>query len=211
MAVATFGNFAVDLTDPNFFDNLFGSDFSEQPSPQSSSPTQLVSVFPSGAKVIFNGSFTFDQFGRVLPSSTINEIIFDKPGDQLALDLSGIVGFTAAAATNANAVLNILDTQVTEVVTQGFDDIVEGDEKNEIAHTGGGNDIIRGNGGNDILDGQAGADQMFGGTGNDTYFVDNAGDQVNELPGQGIDLVHAAIAYTLPANVEQLVLDGSVA
>ena len=65
--------------------------------------------------------------------------------------------------------------------------------------------------GNDTLDGGAGADTMGGGLGNDTYKVDNAGDLVLENPGEGTDLISAAVGYALPANVENLTLTGSLA
>ena len=48
-----------------------------------------------------------------------------------------------------------------------------------------------------------------GGAGNDTYFVDNAGDVVVENSNEGSDTVFATASYTLPANVETLVLQGS--
>lgn len=48
---------------------------------------------------------------------------------------------------------------------------------------------------------------MRGGPGDDTYFVDDLGDGVIEMPHEGIDTVWSAIeGYTLPANVENLVL-----
>jgi serralysin len=68
---------------------------------------------------------------------------------------------------------------------------------------------IVGNSGNNILDGGAGADVLMGGTGNDAYFVDNAGDLVFENAGEGNDTVFASINYTLTANVENLILQGS--
>jgi serralysin len=68
--------------------------------------------------------------------------------------------------------------------------------------------LLRGNGGDDALDGRTGVDQMFGGAGNDTYYVETPGDMVTEFPGQGSDLVHASISYTLPDNVEKLELTG---
>ncbi len=74
----------------------------------------------------------------------------------------------------------------------------------------GGNDILNGGGGNDQLDGGTGADTMSGGTGNDIYFVDDAGDSVIELSGQGTDQVRTTLAaYALGANVEKLLFTGS--
>ena len=49
----------------------------------------------------------------------------------------------------------------------------------------------------------------YGGAGNDTYFVDDAGDMVVENPNEGTDAVFSTVSYTLTANVETLVLQGS--
>jgi Ca2+-binding RTX toxin-like protein len=50
---------------------------------------------------------------------------------------------------------------------------------------------------------------MSGGAGNDVYFVDDAGDAVFESTGAGTDAVFATVSYTLTANVETLVLQGT--
>jgi Ca2+-binding RTX toxin-like protein len=69
------------------------------------------------------------------------------------------------------------------------------------------NDDLDGGEGHDRLDGQGGADTMSGGTGDDTYFVDNVGDEVEELAQQGNDIVFSSVSFDLNgAAVEDLTL-----
>ncbi|MEE4016129.1 calcium-binding protein, partial [Roseibium sp. FZY0029] len=68
---------------------------------------------------------------------------------------------------------------------------------------------LLGNAGVNTLNGRAGADRMFGYGGNDTYVVDNAGDFVGEVAGNGIDTVLTAVSRNLDANVERMTLLGS--
>ena len=74
---------------------------------------------------------------------------------------------------------------------------------------GVGNDSLTGDAGGNTLDGGLGADTMEGRTGDDTYVVDNAGDVVIEVPEGGFDTVKSSTTYTLPDNVENLVLTGA--
>ncbi len=67
---------------------------------------------------------------------------------------------------------------------------------------------LTGNSGNNILNGIQGADTMAGGLGNDTYYVENVGDVVIENANEGTDVVYSAVTYTLPDNVETLILTG---
>lgn len=72
------------------------------------------------------------------------------------------------------------------------------------------NNLIVGNSAFNVLDGRGGADDMRGGNGNDWYMVDNAGDLVTELAGEGDDTIFTSLAtFSIAAigNVEDLVGD----
>ncbi|MBB3238048.1 M10 family metallopeptidase C-terminal domain-containing protein [Phyllobacterium endophyticum] len=75
--------------------------------------------------------------------------------------------------------------------------------------------VITGNSGNNQLDGGLGADIMRGGIGNDIYFVDDAGDVVDDTNGNGIDEVRSSIDFdlgskkTVLGQVENLTLTSS--
>ena len=75
---------------------------------------------------------------------------------------------------------------------------------------GDGADVLDGGDDNDKLDGGLGADRMIGGPGNDQFYVDDAGDEVIELPDGGIDTVITTLnAYTLGSDLERLTYAGS--
>jgi serralysin len=68
---------------------------------------------------------------------------------------------------------------------------------------------IYGSTGANVLNGAGGADVMAGGAGNDTYYVENSGDLVAEQASAGTDHVFSSVDYILPANVENLTLQGA--
>jgi trimeric autotransporter adhesin len=85
---------------------------------------------------------------------------------------------------------------------------LDGGLGNDTLVGGDGNDRLIGGDGTDSLNGGLGADVMLGGLGNDTYTVDDIGDTVTELLGEGTDKVNASVTYALTANVENLTLTG---
>jgi Ca2+-binding RTX toxin-like protein len=84
---------------------------------------------------------------------------------------------------------------------------------NELANRLTGNsgmNVLSGAGGSDVLNGGANVDTMIGGSGDDTYYVDQAGDVVTELDGEGIDTVRSSLpSYTLGDFVEKLIITGT--
>lgn len=92
-----------------------------------------------------------------------------------------------------------------------YADWVFGRGGNDTLNGNAGDDTLDGGSGNDILNGGAGVDSMTGDAGNDTYYVGAKGDVVVELLDGGTDLVMSTISYTLPDNVEDLLIMGQVA
>ena len=85
--------------------------------------------------------------------------------------------------------------------------LMHGNNKDNAMYGYQGNDTMAGYDGHDRLDGGVGADTMIGGKNNDIYVVDNAGDYVSELWGEGYDTVEAQIDnYQLKNNFEALKL-----
>ncbi len=133
-----------------------------------------------------NDTYYVDDFGDVVTelsgegSDTVRSALDYTLGDNLeSLVLTG-----AALVGTGNALNNSLTGTAADNVLTGLD-------------------------GNDTLNGGAGADTLIGGTGNDTYVVDNVGDVLVELPGEGVDTVQSAITHTLLADFENLTLTGS--
>ncbi|NBB16341.1 calcium-binding protein, partial [Caulobacter sp. SLTY] len=88
-------------------------------------------------------------------------------------------------------------------------DVLYGEAGNDQLQGGDGNDQLYGGADNDVLRGGSGADTLTGGLGDDTYVVDDHSDSLVEAAGEGSDIVKATVSWTLVANLERLILEGS--
>ena len=80
----------------------------------------------------------------------------------------------------------------------------------ENAVGGSGNDTITGNSSNNTLNGGNGNDLLIGGLGDDTFIINSISDTVYENFNEGNDLILSSVSYTLPRNVEKIILTGSL-
>lgn len=88
-----------------------------------------------------------------------------------------------------------------------LDNTLVGNEMANLLTGDSGRDTLIGGAGNDTLHGGGGIDHLAGGTGDDLYHVDSRSDVVVELFNEGIDTVRASSSFTLPSNVENLILE----
>jgi Ca2+-binding RTX toxin-like protein len=133
------------------------------------------------------------------------DLIVEQPGEGTDLVRSAI------SYTLGNAVENLTLTGTAAIGGTGnaLDNRMTANAAGSRLFALGGADTLIGGAGNDTLDGGTGADLMAGGAGDDSYTVDDPGDQVLELAGEGNDGVTAGLSWVLGANLERLVLTGT--
>jgi Ca2+-binding RTX toxin-like protein len=164
-----------------------------------------------------NDTLTGSAGDDVLAGGTGNDAyLIDQPGDVITEAAGeGVDSVTASIdhALGANVEnLQLLEGSTAQLGTgNALDNAIQGNSLNNTLHGGDGRDALLGAAGNDLLDGGAGADQLSGGLGDDQYQVDDTGDSVSELFGEGLDAITASVSYALSANVEDLTLIGGAA
>lgn len=114
------------------------------------------------------------------------------------------------ADTVKSAITHVLAAHVENLILTGTAAVdATGNALDNLLTGNSAANLLTGLQGNDTLDGKAGADVMYGGQGDDVYVVDNAGDFIIELVGEGMDTVRSSLSQVLGAHLENLVLTGS--
>jgi Ca2+-binding RTX toxin-like protein len=167
------------------------------------------------------------RFGKDLPLITnftpgaylVEQVVMtDQADNEIVLRSTDLAQRGFPDRINVHFVTDLSTPQVTGSSDDDFifgtdetNDSLTGNSGNDSIYAGSGADRLFGGEGHDELNGGNGADSLTGGAGNDTYIVDNLGDLVSEVAGQGIDSVLTSIDYALGGEVEALLIAPSAA
>ncbi len=137
-----------------------------------------------------------------------NDVVFEKAGEGIDLVKSAI---SYALTVNVEN-LTLTGTANNRATGNALDNIITGNSGANALSGGAGNDTLNGGAGIDVLDGGTGADTLSAGTDSDLYIVDNVLDIVKENANEGaLDIIQSSVSYTVPLNVETLLLTGASA
>ena len=163
----------------------------------------------AGANVITGGSGNDTLDG----GDGIDTLVGGAGNDTYVVDTATDT-ITELAGGGTDTIVSSIDftltaTEVENLTLTGSAHVATGNDLDNGLTGGSGADTLNGLAGNDTLDGGAGADVMTGGLGDDSYFIDNVGDVVNEVAGEGTDSVVVGSDWTLADNIENVRLVGT--
>jgi len=120
---------------------------------------------------------------------------------------------TTASNTLMSTVTYSLPTNVNTLIftgTAALKGTANSGNDSLVANTG--NDtLVAGSGADTLVAGVTGTDSLVGGSGNDTFFVNNTADKVTDTSTTASNTIVSSVSYTLPANVQYLMLSGTAA
>ncbi|ESQ87176.1 hypothetical protein ABAC460_20610 [Asticcacaulis sp. AC460] len=137
-----------------------------------------------------------------------------KPTD--ALFLAVPLAALNSSAGDDTYYVNSPDDVVTENPDEGIDTVVStityalGDNVENLTLAGNNHINATGNALNNILTGNVGNNILSGGLGDDTYYIQNAGDMVEEAHFEGTDTIYSTVSYSLFGRaVENFIMQGN--
>lgn len=198
------------LTDPIWVDGGMDTVYSSVSFTLSSFVEKLVLI---GDEAL-NG--TGDKRGNTLLGNSASNILNGNEGDDM-LDGGSGADTLIGGEGNDTFIVDDIEDEVIEYAGQGTDTVISAityslSDTLENLTLSGTDDINgSGNNANNVLTGNEGINVLAGKAGNDIYYVQNSGDRVVELIGEGTDIVYSSVDFALGENVENLTLIGSQA
>jgi Ca2+-binding RTX toxin-like protein len=144
--------------------------------------------------------------GYTLAANVENLVVFDDNSGTGNASNNEITG-----GTGHNKLLGLAGND--NLYGQAGSDTLDGGANQDDLRGDAGNDSLLGGAGDDALFGATGIDTLAGGAGNDLYVLDDVGDKIVELAGQGFDTVSTTLVnFSLDTealkNIEQLFVQG---
>jgi trimeric autotransporter adhesin len=156
-------------------------------------PTNINTLILTGSAAIKG---TANSGADTLTSNSALDTLVGGSGSDYFIvnNASDVVQDTSASAVNTiqSAFTYALPTDVNNLILTGT-----------AALAGIANNVV------DTLTSNTGVDTLTGGTGNDTFILNNAADVVQDTTTTSSNTVKAGFSYTLPTNINSLVLTGS--
>lgn len=148
--------------------------------------------------------------------NTLDNIIIGNAGNNTLDGGTGADSLSGGMGNDTYIVDNLGDT-VSESADAGNDTVnasvsyILGANIENLTLTG--STVINGTGNSldNVIRGNSATNTLSGGAGNDTFYVDGVSDVVIEFADEGVDTINSSVTYTLSANVENLILTGTVA
>jgi Ca2+-binding RTX toxin-like protein len=133
------------------------------------------------------------------------DVVLEEAGAAAGIDrVATLVSYVLAANALIETLeaLNQASTNAMDLTGSDTANVIRGNEGVNVVRGGGGNDVLYGYGGDDVLIGETGNDQMLGGGGNDTYYVEDTGDTVGDIAGEGTDRIATSVSFTVSQFME---------
>ena len=160
-------------------------------------------VAGSGTDTLVSGTTGTDS----LVGGSGNDLFFVNTTADKVTDTSG---------TSSNAISSIvtytLPTDVNTLIftgTAALQGTANSGNDSLTANTGSDTLVAAGAGNDTLVSGATGTDSLVGGTGNDTFVINNSADKVTDTSTTASNLLVSSVTYTLPTDVNALVLSGT--